>query len=284
MVLYICDKCNKEYINKNDYNRHLNRKFSCDNIPPTECKYCHLNYSNKQNLTRHLLTCTARKKIDDKKTNQNVLNINAPNNTTTQNNAGRDINNTTNNITNNNITNNNKVNVVITPYGKETYLDTLSDDMYMELIYKGLSSIRKAYKRTHFNKNRPEDSNIYISNKRSKNVIMFINGIWTEEKQDAILSTAITEITNILEEKNDMFKNKKDRQARRANNSKRYSTKKAQGFETYLRFYNGEKRNDTKSVEEMNYIKDDIIALLCERKHAAIRNHRRWYIEQTSIK
>ncbi len=90
MVLHTCEKCNKEFDKKSNYNVHINKKKSClknvlnkdntikifQNIPnnskifhkaenniniDNECKFCHKIYSQVYNLNKHLKTCKTKK-------------------------------------------------------------------------------------------------------------------------------------------------------------------------------------------------------------------------------
>ena len=56
MTSYKCDRCAKEFKQKIDYQRHLNRKNPCPEIDPNlECDLCHKIYANNSNLTRHTM-------------------------------------------------------------------------------------------------------------------------------------------------------------------------------------------------------------------------------------
>jgi enoyl reductase-like protein len=67
MVLYYCDKCNKTFSKRYNYLMHINRKTPCSNenendneneeINELSCKYCNKEFSRKDNLKRHLITC-----------------------------------------------------------------------------------------------------------------------------------------------------------------------------------------------------------------------------------
>ena len=92
MPKYICEHCEKEFMQKCHYINHLNKKFSCKNattknhqgptkIPPNttdqnqnivgqihvphQCKYCGGNFSRKDSLNRHIDSRCPVKKEDD---------------------------------------------------------------------------------------------------------------------------------------------------------------------------------------------------------------------------
>jgi len=73
MVQYKCNRCNKIFTHKNDYNKHKNRKKPCKisvinshkSSHKNECSKCHKIYANRSNLNRHTKNyCTF--KIDNK--------------------------------------------------------------------------------------------------------------------------------------------------------------------------------------------------------------------------
>lgn len=51
MVLYTCDKCNKMFTKKYNYEIHINRKNSCIN---SICQLCGKNFQTAARLQRHL--------------------------------------------------------------------------------------------------------------------------------------------------------------------------------------------------------------------------------------
>jgi len=86
MVEYKCDRCGKIYNHKNNFRKHLNRKYPCIPIENNEdnhfennenndfedhedsiknmCTFCHKTFSCKFSLTRHLKSsCSVRIKV-----------------------------------------------------------------------------------------------------------------------------------------------------------------------------------------------------------------------------
>ena len=156
------------------------------------CEYCNKTYHNRSSLWKHKQTCTANieltrdKDIDDVppppvqinlslvvellKQNQEFkeliieqskqlaeqCNINNQQNTQLLEavNDGKLANNTTNN---------NTMNIVILPYN-ETDVSHLKDRDYYNSISRCIMSVPKLIEKTHFDPNKPENHNIYISN------------------------------------------------------------------------------------------------------------------------
>jgi uncharacterized C2H2 Zn-finger protein len=51
--MYKCDKCQKEYYNKSDYNKHLNKIKPCGIKTDFKCDICLKIFTTKQSLDRH---------------------------------------------------------------------------------------------------------------------------------------------------------------------------------------------------------------------------------------
>ncbi|CAH6421379.1 Hypothetical protein KVN_LOCUS243 [uncultured virus] len=73
MSVHKCNKCNKIFKYKNDYERHKNRKIPCDKESDYICDNCFSKFSSKYNLDRHLLN-NCKIKIN-KMENENILGL-----------------------------------------------------------------------------------------------------------------------------------------------------------------------------------------------------------------
>ena len=101
--MYRCINCNKQFIKKTDYTRHLNRKFPCNEIKEFKCNICLKIFSTRQTLENHKNKKYPCKPPDLKLLNNTIISLENQNKQLQINN-----NNSHNNTTNNNsIINNN---------------------------------------------------------------------------------------------------------------------------------------------------------------------------------
>ena len=105
----------------------------------------------------------------------------------------------------NNINNcNNKIqnihNIKIIAYGKEDLSHILEND-YKMILNKGFKSIPALMESIHFNKNKPENHNIYISNMRDNYVLVYNGDDWQLKERDDVLQNMVYNNTDKLNEK-----------------------------------------------------------------------------------
>jgi hypothetical protein len=172
-----------------------------------ECQYCKKVFGSKYNTIRHENGCKMKVKVElENKINilknqidtiisqNNGISINKQSNVVeSQNNIGQQHieKQTVNNIGKqvvNNIENQiiNKTYINIVPYGKED-ITFMSEDEILHFLFMGVMSIPELVKFIHFNKNKPEFHNFYISNIKSKYAKKFDGKKWNMcDKNDAI--------------------------------------------------------------------------------------------------
>lgn len=111
-----------------------------------------------------------------------------------------------NNIQNNTNCNNNiqniNNNIKIIAYGKEDLSHILEKD-YKIILNKGFKSVPALMESIHFNKNKPENHNIYISNMRDNHLLIYDGNDWQLKERDDILQDIVYNKTDILSEKFD---------------------------------------------------------------------------------
>jgi hypothetical protein len=239
MPIYECQTCKKQFKQKCDYDRHLKRIKPCSpktsgdlstspklvklldiNIPdPLMCNYCKRIFARKDILNRHLVDrCKVKKSMDETKEQlfqkllaeheefAKQLNIQSERIKAleTENKEYKQIIGTQNNTQTNIQTQN--INIKLVAYGKED-LSSISDQTYMQLINKGFMSVPALVEKVHFDKNKPENQNIYIPNMRDDYVLVYDGEDWKLcDKTDAI-NTLYDEKVYILDTKfQELFK------------------------------------------------------------------------------
>ena len=228
---YKCDSCDKKFKQKTDFLRHKNRKKPCMNVPITiddlcenvkdienQCPYCHNTFTQKSSLTRHIEErCVIKikqdqqkedivqrliKEMEEMKSKVEVLEK-----------ENKNYKNQTNNITKNKIRNqqniqtqnienqqNNIQNFNLLAFGKED-MSHLADEMYKRILGKGFKSVPMLVEYVHFNKDKPENRNIYISNMRDNWVIIYDGEDWKLKERHEVMRQLLDGKSDILETK-----------------------------------------------------------------------------------
>ena len=227
MVEYTCKLCNKTFDHKSTYVRHCNKKKSCiipqkvedlivnpqepeevdDASVGLECNYCDKIYTRNDNLKRHLKTCKLKiySEIDLLKQQINKLENKQLIKNITNNNINNNINNNTNNNTNNGTINN----ITINQYGKEDMSHITLQD-FKGLFSRCNSCVPFFVELLHFNKDKPENNNIYISNMKSPYLMLYDGAKWKLAEKNAILDDMYDDKCEILVNKYEDLKDHLD--------------------------------------------------------------------------
>ena len=230
MVEYTCNLCNKTFDHKSTYVRHCNKKKPCiigtqtvlpeqlgtQLIPETdenECLYCNKTFTSLKSLRRHNKHYCAKNKINNNIEKElNILkekineleNVNKQlikNTITNNNNSNNNTNNNTNNGTINNIT--------INQYGKEDMSHITLQD-FKGLFSRCNSCVPFFVELLHFNKDKPENNNIYISNMKSPYLMLYDGAKWKLAEKNAILDDMYDDKCEILVNKYEDLKDHLD--------------------------------------------------------------------------
>ena len=173
MVNYICEKCGKLFPQKSNYDAHINRKIPCDEQVTidgsTTCKVCKKEFQSRSAFHYHMKNdvCGGENKIIiNEVENQNIE----------QNN------------TNFNVEGDFKVDgdVKVVKFGEEN-LSYISDDTFKKIIGRGFKSLEEFMNHVHFNKDHPENHNIYVASLKDGHVVTFNGDRWNVGIADQML-------------------------------------------------------------------------------------------------
>ena len=189
-----CSVCSKTYKSKHGYSNHLLLKRCKVKDCSVECSYCNKIFSNTYNKRVHEIKCLQLYNNIKIKALEEELKI-----MRTTNQPQIVINNTTNN--NNGTVNN----IVINNFGSE---DTsyITDKQIIKALKMCKEFPLEMIKITHFNKDKPENHNIYKPNFKDKYVKYFNDNIWKIGDAKRIMTELYMSKMDIAEEKFDELK------------------------------------------------------------------------------
>ena len=221
MVLYTCEKCNKEFNQKSNYLKHINRKKPCitneNNIIIYKCEKCNKDFNYKTSYLYHInkinscYTVNFEEKcnsleielINLKKdlellTNKNIIlenenkTLNNLVNKCLENNKTIKTNNTTNNNnTNNTINNINNINVNLVPFGMEN-IDDLTPEEKKIILNSGMFCSVMCAKKLNCNPRLPQYHNISFTNLRSNDAKIYDKDkTWRTVDKEDLFETVI---------------------------------------------------------------------------------------------
>ena len=221
MPKYECERCLKEFELKSDYTRHKERKFQCKKITPSYpehtpglpqkgkskgenkniCNYCKKGFTRREHLMRHIdNNCKIKREndikmeelmemmIELKESNKRLEERDKMNTEKIEKleKKSQTINNTVN------------INIKINAYGTED-MSKIAIRELKKIFKRGLMSVPALLTEMHFNKNVPENHNVYISNMRDNYVLMFDGEIWRLKDRNEALQQLYEDKAGILE-------------------------------------------------------------------------------------
>lgn len=206
MPLYKCDICNYSSKIKTQYNRHLNTKKHIRNIakqgnkvlnkcislqiPPEPinkyiCEYCDMEFSRRDNLTRHQEKRCKKKGDSDYKELFYQMKSEFENE---KKELRKNIELLLHKVGNTTI--NNTQNIQLNSYGSED-LSHITDQLKTQLLKGPFSMIPKLIKEVHFNDNKPENKNILLTNKNDNKVKVFSGNKWIYQNKNETLDKLV---------------------------------------------------------------------------------------------
>ena len=212
MVVHKCTSCEFSTVIKQHYDRHLLSKkhISCQKLALVSqklgeisqkgeiisqplvalfaCKYCDKKYKHKPSLSKHIKYSCTKSKDEDLKELVRLMNsqLEQQRNEIHQQNSrietqSKQIERLMSKLEinyNNNINNTiNIQNITLLNY-KDTDVSHLTKDDYKKCIKKVCFCVMSLIEKIHFNPNKPENMNIYISNMKDKYVMVYEDGNW----------------------------------------------------------------------------------------------------------
>jgi hypothetical protein len=200
--------------NNNEPNNEKDNSFSC--------KICLDTFNSRPTMYRHYKKCKEnyeKKKIDELQNLQNTVSeikllLNEKlKDLTPQNIYNITNNNTTNNTTTNNNNVNNNVNNSVNTVNNVilSYVDTddshIENEDYKKIVNAVNFCVKMLVWKKHFNKDKPENMNLCISNKKDQYMRVYMKDKWISEKKDKMIGTLFEEnemqIEDWLNEYND---------------------------------------------------------------------------------
>ncbi len=221
-----CKRCCKEFKDNYNLHRHLNRKNPCKLLVSVDtkttetdtkklkskesghiCYYCMGEFAQSSSLYRHINRCKVKKAQDQEKeaifdklvrqkesdylrdlANENRMlkkELNEKNMIIKKSNiVNGTINNNSHNTNNTNNTINNNIKIVA--FGKED-ISHISVKEWIRILKRNYKSIEDLAMKTHFDKNKPENQNIYISNLHSKYIMVHNGNNWNvKNRKDTV--------------------------------------------------------------------------------------------------
>lgn len=218
--IYKCEICNKEYSKRNNFYRH--RKHYCKNKGEQFIENGHVSREFLMKALEKYLFDNAEQgnqlsnQVENKLINMLVPTTNTAINQTNANNTNT---NSHNNIMNNS---NNTNNITLNNFG---YEDTshITEDFLFRLLKTPGQIIPKMVNAIHFNKDKPENMNIMIPNKREKIAKVYENGKWVHKKSDDVLFDMIDAKYFMVDSfYNDMKDNRKEELDLKMNKEEQY--------------------------------------------------------------
>jgi hypothetical protein len=143
------------------------------------CKYCGQNYKHKQSVTKHIKYSCINNKTEDLTELVRLMN----NQIQTQ---SKQIDKLMGKLEINNYFNTNNIhNITLLSYN-DTDVSHLTEEDYKKCIKKVCFCVMGLIEKVHFNPEKPENMNIYISNIKDKYLMVYQNGKWNLKNKNEL--------------------------------------------------------------------------------------------------
>jgi len=174
--------------------------------PHLNCDFCEKNYSRIDSLNRHLKTCKEKKKDEEVKESMSELvkilnqqNSDLKQQIDVQNKQIQELIKKAG-INNSNNTINVQNNIKLLGYG-DTDRSHLTDKDILKCLKHSNFCVPYLIEKVHFDANKPENHNVYISNLKNKYVMMYDGNKWKCKDRDEQIGNLIDDNQGIIEYK-----------------------------------------------------------------------------------
>jgi hypothetical protein len=220
------------------------------------CNYCEKLFSRSDSLSRHLKKCKEKRKDEENKNNLvnlvNLLNEKIENKDKQLEEKNNQIDKLIKKVGINIGTQNIQQNIKILAYDS-TDLSHLTNNDYLKCLKHSNFCIPHLIKKIHFNPDKPENHNIYISNLKNNYVMIYNGEKWMINDRDESIQSLIDDKESIIEQKLEEW----------IENGKNYPDIMKK-FNRYLE----KKENDT----VLNKIKNEIKLMLFNNRDIVTKN------------
>ena len=218
MVVHECQKCHKQFNHYATYKRHLNRKNNCildeETIEKnrTDCQHCGKIFGRKYELHNHIEnSCLVKlqkneedkrvyeleqKMLEQQKLIEMIVKMQP---STNDQSINQSLNNNSHSFNTQNIT------INVSAYGKEN-LSHITDDDYKKIFKLCNSSVPEFIKLKHFDKNHPENSNVYIPNMTGTHGFMYDGEHWNAIDKQKLITYLYDDNCDLLIDKYNILK------------------------------------------------------------------------------
>jgi len=270
MNVYFCKSCNYKSSLMSHYNRHLKtgkhhkntenstqiqQLFSIDSTKTQQllnikcdkkynCKYCGKNFKHMQSMYRHIKYSCKKNKDEDLNELVRLMNLQLEKKDEQIETLTKQIEKLMgklqiqNNFVNSNIIQNNN-NIQLLAY-KNTDISHLTKKDYINSIKKMNFCVKYLIEKVHFNPDKPENMNIYISNLKNKYIMIYDGQTWTAKDKKTEIENLFLDKEMLLEQwlEEECYPELKDKFVKYLNNKEHDETLNMIKDEIKLMMYN----------------------------------------------
>jgi len=201
MDKYTCQSCFKVFASNKTLNKHINKIKPCIKDNGLNCAWCNSSFTNKYNRIRHeTKTCPTKIRRDneaDEKQKREQLRIQSLEDKITQLENMIKAGGQGTTQTNSNNTNNSNNTFIVNNYGNED-MTHITEKKIISIFKECFMSIPKLIEMKHFNKEKPENSNVYIGDIKSKYALVHLDGQWNITDREKLLDDMYNNNCNYL--------------------------------------------------------------------------------------